>query len=238
MTELELVRLHVNAGWSLHLPPLDYGDIEIPGDETPPWALYIGAMPGGQVRIWRQGVAESERMGLIERALAVLAQPTGAPSPEDNTREVALRRAEAPAIDVAWARHVARRLTADDAALLEVFEHDSAAYFLAAERAPLFGVVKGDRLVSIAHSSRRTAEACELGVHTLPDVRRRGYALAVVVRWADAVAAGGIEPLYSALASNVASLALAHAAGYCPFVQSVYVTRALPPTREGIAPRR
>lgn len=238
MTELELLRLHVNAGWNLRLLSLSYGDVEMPGDEMPPWVLYLGAIPGGHVRIWRRDVVDTERAGMVERALAVLAQSADAPTPEDISREVALGRAEAPKIDVAQASHLARRLTADDAMLLEAFEQDSAPYFLAPARAPLFGVVEGDRLLSVAHSSRRTAQACELGVNTVPDARSRGYGLAVVVRWADAVAAEGIEPLYSARASNEASLALARAAGYRPFAQSVYIMPTHPPARGEIAPRR
>ena len=77
------------------------------------------------------------------------------------------------------------------------------------------------RVVSLAHSSRRTHEACELGVDTLPEARRRGYALAVTTLWARMVLQEGLVPLYSALAGNRASLALAAAAGYRVFAHIV-----------------
>lgn len=222
--ELELLRLHVNAGWSLRLPLLSYGDTALSDEERPSWALYLGTLPGGHIRIWRSDVAEAERTNLGERALAALAQPADTPMPEEITREVALRRAEAPAMDVTQASRLARRMTAADATLLEAFYEDDPMYLLAPERAPVFGVVEQGRLVSVAHSSRRTAEACELGLDTILDARRRGYGLAVTVLWAEAVAAEGIEPLYSAMAWNAASLALAHAAGYRPFARAVYIS--------------
>lgn len=234
--DLELLRLHVDAVWSLRLPALSYGDVEMGPEGAPSWALYLGVVSGGQVRIWRREVAATERAGLVERALAALALPADTPESKGIRREVALRRVEAPEMDGAQARRTARRLTAADAALLEGFEKGSAAYFLAPERAPLFGVVEQDRLVSIAHSSRRTAEACELGVNTVPDRRGRGYGLAVTVLWAEAVAAEGVEPIYSALAENAASLALAHAAGYRPFVRGVSVMPIHPPAPAETAP--
>ena len=90
-----------------------------------------------------------------------------------------------------------------------------------AAKRPLIGVVVDGRLVSLAHSSRRTLEACELGVDTLPEARRQGYALAVTIVWARMVLQEPLVPLYSALASNEASLALAAAAGYRAFAHVV-----------------
>ena len=73
----------------------------------------------------------------------------------------------------------------------------------------------------MAHSSRRTTEACELGIDTLPEARRRGYALAATVVWSAAIRAEGLTPIYSALAENTASLRLAAAAGYREFARGV-----------------
>jgi predicted GNAT family acetyltransferase len=82
-------------------------------------------------------------------------------------------------------------------------------------------VVVAGRLLSLAHSSRRTAEACELGIDTLPEARRRGYALAATVVWSATIRAEGLTPIYSAFAENTASLRLAEAAGYRAFVRGL-----------------
>jgi RimJ/RimL family protein N-acetyltransferase len=62
-------------------------------------------------------------------------------------------------------------------------------------------------------------EACELGIDTLPEARRRGYALAATIVWTRAVMQEGLVPLYSALAENTASLRLAAVAGYRVFAR-------------------
>ncbi len=117
-----------------------------------------------------------------------------------------------------------RTLSPADDPLIEAFEPGSAAYFAELRRAPVIGVEADGQLVCIAHSSRRTAAACELGIDTLPQARRHGYALLATVQWAEAVAAEGLVPLYSASAENTASLALAAAAGYRPFARAAYAT--------------
>jgi hypothetical protein len=234
---LEMLRMHVEAVWGVRLPWLDYGDVEIaPGSAPVPWGLYTGELAGGFVRIWRRDVARRSRARLAEQAMTALALPADVAPGEGISREVALRRAEPGKITPRQAGRVARRMTAADAELLAGFYEDGAAYFLAPERGPVFGMVEHGRLVSAAHSSRRTAEACELGVETAPAARGHGYALAVTVLWAEAVAAEGIEPIYSALAENAASLALAHAAGYRQFARGVSVMPAHPPARGGTAP--
>jgi predicted GNAT family acetyltransferase len=81
------------------------------------------------------------------------------------------------------------------------------------------------RLLALAHSSRRTAQACELGIDTLPEARRRGYALAATMLWTRAILDEGLIPFYSALAENSTSLALAAAAGYREFARAAYVRR-------------
>jgi predicted GNAT family acetyltransferase len=232
-----MLRMHVEAVWGVRLPWLGYGDVEIaPGSASVPWDLYIGELAGGLVRIWRQDVARRSRAWLTEQAMTALALPAEVAPGEGISREVALRRAEPGKITPRQAGRIARRMTAADVELLNGFDEDGAAYFLAPEREPVFGVMEHGRLVSAAHSARRTAEACELGVETAPAARGHGYALAVTVLWAEAVAAEGIEPIYSALAANAASLALAHAAGYRRFARGVSVMRAHPPARGETAP--
>ena len=62
-------------------------------------------------------------------------------------------------------------------------------------------------------------EACELGIDTLPEARRQGYALAATILWTQAVLQERLVPIYSADASNTASLGLADAAGYRAFAR-------------------
>ncbi len=78
-------------------------------------------------------------------------------------------------------------------------------------------------LLSLAHSSRRTVEACELGIDTLPEARRRGYALMATVVWAATVVQEGLVPIYSAFMTNTASLRLAAAAGYRIFASGATI---------------
>jgi len=195
----------------------------------PPWALYLGELragggneqPIGRVHLWRHDVPAVERAALAARADAALALPVGAPLAEGVEREVALIQTAAPALSLDAVAQIARPLTAADRPLLAAFWPGEDDALLDPIRAPLFGVVAENRLLSLAHSSRRTPHARELGVDTLPEARRRGYALAATLLWAAAVAAESVIPFYSARADNTASLALAHAAGYRPFAAGV-----------------
>lgn len=225
MGDLALLRLHVEAVWSLQMPPLAFDDVELsPGAALPAWTLYLGELAGGVVRIWQPGVTSDARQELLSQAEAALRLPPDAPAAPGVSREVALARRTAPGqASESVAAHRARRLGPDDTALLEAFEPGEAGYYLAPVRAPVFGAVGDGRLLSVAHSARRTAVACELGVETRPEARRHGYGLAVTLRWTEAVAAEGLLPLYSARADNAASLALAAAAGYRPFVRAAYL---------------
>ncbi len=139
------------------------------------------------------------------------------------SREVALRLSEPPTIEPGAARQSARLLTADDYALIEAFWPGETQRILGSRAHPPIGVVRAGRLLSLAHSSRRTAEACELGIDTLPEARRRGYALAATVVWSAEITMEGLIPIYSALAENTASLRLAAAAGYRPFAHGVSI---------------
>jgi hypothetical protein len=222
-SERELLRRHVEAVWWLSLPPLDGEHVTLPAaGAQPPWALYLGAFydgeqPIGRVHLWRHDVPAMERVRLATQADAALAQLPEAPLPDGVEREVALIQTAAPAFSRDAAARIARPLTAADRPLLAALWPGEEDDLLDPIRAPLYGVVVDDRLLTLAHSSRRTPHARELGIDTLPEGRRRGYALAATLLWAAAVAAEGIIPFYSARADNTASLALAHAAGYRPF---------------------
>lgn len=236
MTELESLRRHVTAVWGVRLPALAAGDAAVlPGeeslagtlhpDEAATWALYLAETAVGEVRIWRGHRSTAARERLLERGRAALALPSDVDTEPGITREVALHQAATPMVELEAARRVARAITSADRALVDAaFDPGWAAYYLdVAARMPVFGAIVAGRLLSVAHSSRRTAEACELGVVTLPEARRQGLGLAVTCCWAAAVATEGRIPLYSALAANAASLALAQAAGYRSFARAAYV---------------
>jgi predicted GNAT family acetyltransferase len=222
--ERTLLRLHVEAVWGVRLPQIVQNDIEVlPKGIQPSWKLLVAEVANERIHIWRAGVIDRERKGLLMQANgALVLPPTQTPAAGIN-REVALHLAAQPVLDVARAEQIARPLTSLDQTLLEAFQGDPGETCLNAEKRPLIGVVIDGRLVSLAHSSRRTHEACELGVDTLPEARRQGYALAVTILWARMVLQEGLVPLYSALADNRASLALAAAAGYRVFAHVVTV---------------
>ena len=220
MTERELLRLHIEAVWGLTLPALDETLHELVlGQPLPPWALYLGLFAHEQITIWRPDVEPEQRQRLQEQARH--AEAVWNPS-VGMRREVVFHCPLIPPQQQAHAQQQARILSAEDADLINAFEAESAAYFLNPSAAPCIGVVIDGRLMSIAHSSRQTPSACELGINTLPEARRRGYATAATILWTALVQQQGFVPIYSAFAENTASLQLARAIGYAPRIDGVY----------------
>ncbi len=219
-TDRTLLRLHVEAVWGVRLPSLMLNDVELLAEGSQPsWNLCAAELASGRVHLWRPDVPTVEREALRLRVSEALAfPPIGAPMPGVH-REVALSLVSSPRLDEATARSVARLLTEKDRSLVEAFEPDAHDYYFRPERQPLIGVVKSGQLLSLAHSSRRMQEACELGIDTLPEARRKGYALAATIVWTQAVLQERLVPIYSADASNTASLRLADAAGYRAFAR-------------------
>ena len=214
-THQALLRLHVEAAWNVRLPPIEQNDVSLlPGGHRPYWKLCAAAMDGNHVHIWRPDASASEREALLKRAHEALNLPPTVAAATGISREVAFHQVESPALGIETARRMAHLLTSRDRSLLRTFQPNSEDYYLHPDRRPLFGVVIEGRLLSLAHSSRRTPEACELGITTLPAARRKGYALAATILWAAAVNQEGLVPIYSALVKNAASLNLANAAGY------------------------
>ena len=218
----DILRLHVEAVWGVKLPSITQNEVTLLAESARPgWRLYIADLADERVLIWRAGLVLAEREELRARLHEVQRLPESLPLPLDISREVALRLTASPVIELTRARRIARLLTVDDYALIEAFWPGEARRILLPVTSPLLGAVVDGRLLSLAHSSRRTAEACELGIDTLPEARRRGYALAATVAWSAAIAEEGLIPIYSALADNTASLGLARAAGYREFARGI-----------------
>lgn len=227
-TDRIMLRLHIEAVWGVQLPALVLNTVELlPESVQPPWKLYVAELStelsNTRVHVWRPDIGTIEREALLAQVNEMFTlAPTVALSPNIR-REVVLQQSAFPTIHRAETQLLARPLTAHDRTLVENFELGSADYFFHSDRRPLIGVIVEGRLLSVAHSSRRSAEACELGIDTIPEARRRGYALAATVLWTDAVAQEGLLPLYSAFADNTASLQLAAAAGYREFARGVSI---------------
>jgi hypothetical protein len=225
-TNRVLLRLHVEAVWGVKLPPIIQNNVELLRESSQPhWKLYSAEIGGDRVNIWRPDVSAQERDGLHVRANEALALPPTESTAPGISREIALHQTAAPTISLADSQAMARPLTAQDEALVEIFQSGSVEYYSHPDRRPLVGVVVAGRLLSLAHSSRRTSEACELGIDTRPEARRKGYALEATILWSALVAQEGQVPLYSAFADNTASLHLAHAAGYRTFAHAVTIER-------------
>jgi RimJ/RimL family protein N-acetyltransferase len=224
LSQRALLRLHIEAVWGVRLPPIIQNNVglHVEGPQ-PPWKLCAAEMDDDRVNIWRPDVLITERDGLRARANAALTLPLTEKAAPGISREAALHQITLPTISVTEARALARPLTSHDRALVEGWQPGSVEYYFHPNRHPLIGVVVAGRLLSLAHSARRTAEACELGIETVQEARRKGYALAATVLWAAQVAQEGRVPLYSALADNTASLGLAATAGYKVFARAVTI---------------
>lgn len=233
MTEHELLRIHIEACWGIDVPPLTSATVELATNTAlPPWSLYCAQLSQEEVTLWRPDVLPEQRASLLQNARnagasfdavtgmrreVVLLEPATLPMSPTTPPAPSPHTSQAPET-----QRIVRILTSDDAARLDAFEVGSAAYYLGSQRAPCVGVFVGGRLVSVAHSSRRTTLACALGVDTLSDTRRRGYATSATIAWTHAIHQEGLLPIYSARADNTASLRLAAAAGYTPVFEGVY----------------
>lgn len=220
MTNRELLRLHIEAVWGLALPTLDQNKHElILTQNFPPWSLYLGAFAQEQVALWHPQVDPGQRLQHLadaRKAGAVWDQALRM------RREVVFHYPVISPQQEAHVRRLTRVLNTEDTDLINAFEAGSASYFLNPHMAPCIGVVVDGRLMTIAHSSRQTPLACELGINTLPEARRRGYATAATTLWTAIVQQKGLVPIYSAFAWNTASLQLAKATGYMPRIDGVY----------------
>ncbi len=79
--------------------------------------------------------------------------------------------------------------------------------------APCAAVIRDGQAVCICRSVRKSRQATEAGVETLPDHRGRGYAGQAAAAWAQAVRQSGRIPLYSTSWDNLASQRVAQKLG-------------------------
>ena len=82
-----------------------------------------------------------------------------------------------------------------------------------AHRRPFVAVIAEGAAAAICASVRISPTVHCAGVETHPDFRRRGYALAAVAGWAQAVRACGATPFYSTSWDNLASQRVAQRLG-------------------------
>lgn len=117
----------------------------------------------------------------------------------------------------------ARRLTIEDRDAFEAFQADASEQdrddaFVELDHWAVFGCLEDGRLVSAASAYPwESGPLADLGVLTLPDVRGRGYARAVVLAISDFSHREGYEPQYRCQIDNVASVALANSCGFALF---------------------
>lgn len=84
-------------------------------------------------------------------------------------------------------------------------------------KTPVLAVIRDDKIVSICHSSRKTARAAEAGLYTAENSRGRGYASAVAIAWARELQSHGKMALYSTSWDNLASQSVARHLGLIQF---------------------
>lgn len=123
-----------------------------------------------------------------------------------------------------------RRLTIEDRAAFDAFQADASEQdrddaFVEIDHWVVFGCFDGDRLVSAASAYPwENAPVADLGVLTLPDVRGRGFARAVVLTISDFSRREGYEPQYRCQLDNLASVALAKSSGFALFGKWIVAT--------------
>ena len=117
----------------------------------------------------------------------------------------------------------ARQLTIEDRDAFEAFHADASEQdrddaFVELDHWAVFGCFEDGRLVSAASAYPwESGMFADLGVLTLPDVRGRGFARAVVLTISEFSRRKGYEPQYRCQIDNLASVALAKSCGFALF---------------------
>ena len=83
-------------------------------------------------------------------------------------------------------------------------------------RRPVAAVLEDDLPVAVCHPALVTERYWDVSIETLPEFRRGGRAAAALLRLAEEMRTVGLEPVWGAVESNVASLRLAQKLGFEP----------------------
>jgi hypothetical protein len=105
----------------------------------------------------------------------------------------------------------ARQVTADDRELL--LPHFPYLARAVPEIGPVAVSLEAGRVAAVCFCSRLGERACEAGLETLPEHRRRGHGAAAAALWATLVRATGRTALYSTSWDNLASQGVARRLG-------------------------
>ena len=225
----ELMRLHVEALFT-HDAARRMLHVNEPGGKNAP-RFFIGQTADGAVIRFRHDV-DGETKRALEAAANVDAL-RALDSPPSSTRYEELLARVAPVSSV-WsgpAFSFPDRLTqpADTVLVTDANSHLLAPLLEswipdARTGQPLFAVVVDGRAVSVCCTVRRTADAHEAGVETVPAFRGHGYAARPVACWAQAVRDIGQVPLYSTSWQNDASRSVARNLGLIQFGNDLHIT--------------
>jgi len=217
----DLMRLHVEALFTHDANNRLLRGNEPSGAEAP--RFFLGRTADGPVIRFRHDVDDETRHAL--EAAALESEANVARFEEILARSAPVRNTwlgpafsfpeSSESIDVV---HV----TNDNAQVLEAFLRDWIADVRIGQ--PLFATLVGGHAVSVCCTVRRTSDAHEAGVETVPAFRGHGYAAQVVAAWARAVREGGQTPLYSTSWQNEASCAVARKLGLIQFGSDLHIT--------------
>ncbi len=87
----------------------------------------------------------------------------------------------------------------------------------------VYGIEKGEKIVSACSSSRQDNASAEAWVFTSLEFRQRGLGQVVVAAWAAGMMNAGIVPFYSYEISNLASARLASKLGLIPLFEEISI---------------
>lgn len=220
LTDLELMNIHVRAGFTQDTESRLLFVNEPDNAVTPAPRLFLGRTRAGNV--WRFRADLPEKLGEELNTLCADEPPVNTefnePPRHLETYVRLLERyapVQRPGMGPAYGFPQAvippskplLVVTGDDAEMLQGGFEKLVEELPAWQ--PFVALVEENRAVSVCRSVRITSEAHEAGVETLPDFRGRGYAKDVTAEWARLVRVAGAIPLYSTSWENNASQSVA-----------------------------
>jgi GNAT superfamily N-acetyltransferase len=231
MNVRELMRLHVEALFTHDAKGRLLRGNEPSRAEAP--RFFLGRTADGPLIRFRHDVDEDMRRELeaAANADAMNAAPLDSPANASSYEEILARSAPVrntslgPAFSFpveSSASTDAVLVTDDNVEVLDAFLKDWIPDTRIGQ--PLFALVVDERAVAVCCTVRRTSEAHEAGVETVPAFRGRGYAAQVVTAWALAVRETGRVPLYSTSWQNQASRAVSRTLGLIQFGNDLHIT--------------